>query len=98
MINRAANDTTPMYLDTFLNRINTLRPFRDDEYLTMCMNMSDEDELPFSEGSQELKDAMIAARDLIIGYPKRGVLNLIKHVRTKDNIPRSHFWWYIDEL
>ncbi len=98
MINRAANDTTPMYLDTFLDRINTLRPFRDDEYLTMCMNMSDEDELPFSEGSQELKNAMIAVRDLIIGYPARNVLNLIKQVRKADNIPRSHFWWYIDEL
>ena len=87
-----------MYLDTFLNRINTLRPFRPDEYMTMCMNMSEEEELPFSEGSQELKDAMIAVRDLIIGPKTIGNLDLIKHVRTKDNIPRSHFWWYIDEL
>ena len=98
MIIRSANDTKPMYLEAFLYVADHPSPFRDDEYLTMCMNMSEPEELPFSKGSQELKDAMIAVRDLIIGYPKRGVLNLIKQVRTKDNIPRSHFWWYIDEL
>lgn len=98
MWNRPANDTDPMYLDAFIYIKDHPKPLRDDEYMTMCMNMSDEDELPFSEGSQELKDAMLAVRDLIIGYPQRGVLNLIKQVRTKENIPRSQFWWYIDEI
>ncbi len=98
MINRAANDTTPMYLDTFLNRINTLRPFRPDEYMTMCMNMSDEDELPFSEGSQDLYNAIYACQQLILGPPYNYVISYIKPYREKYSIPRSHFWWYIDEL
>lgn len=98
MKNRPANNTKPMYLDAFKYMKEHPAPLRDDEYLTMCMNLSEPEELPFSKDSQELKDAMLAVRDLIIGYPKRGVLNLIKQVRTKDNIPRSHFWWYIDEL
>ncbi|MDI3503702.1 MAG: hypothetical protein PWP64_638 [Candidatus Cloacimonadota bacterium] len=98
MKNRPANDTSPMYLDAFIYMKDHPSPLRDDEYLTMCMNMSDEDELPYSIDSEELKDAMIAVRDLIIGYPTRGVLNLIKQVRQAENIPRSHFWWYIDEL
>ncbi len=98
MKNRPANDTDPMYLDAFIYIKNHPKPLRDDEYMTMCMNMSTEDELPFSEGSQELREAMLAVRDLIIGPKTIGNLDLIKHVRTKDNIPRSHFWWYIDEL
>lgn len=87
-----------MYLKAFRYMKRHPSPLRDDEYLTMCMNLSEPEELPFSEGSQELKDAMLAVRDLFIGYPQRGVLNLIKQVRTKENIPRSQFWWYIDEI
>ncbi len=98
MKNRPANNNKPMYLEAFRYMKEHPAPLRDDEYLTMCMNMSEPEELPFSKGSQELKDAMIAVRDLIIGPKTIGNLDLIKHVRAKDNIPRSHFWWYIDEL
>ncbi len=98
MWKRPENDKDPMYLDAFKYVAENPKPLRDDEYMTMCMNMSDEDELPFSEGSEELKRAMIAVKDSIIGDPSYGVLSLIKKVRENDNIPRSHFWWYIDEL
>ncbi len=98
MKNRPKNNTDPMYLRAFHLIAETPKPLRDDEYMTMCMNLSDEDELPFSEGSEELKRAMLAAKDSIIGDPSYGVLDLIKQVRKNDNIPRSHFWWYIDEL
>ncbi len=98
MWKRPDNDKDPMYLDAFNYVAENPSPFRYDEYMTMCMNMSDEDELPFSEGSEELKQAMRAVKDSIIGDPSYGVLDLIKEIRVKENIPRSHFWWYIDEL
>ncbi|MCB5251975.1 MAG: hypothetical protein RBR69_07060 [Candidatus Cloacimonadaceae bacterium] len=98
MRKRPPTDTDPMYLRAFRYMKRHPSPLRDDEYLSMCINMSEPEELPFSEGSKELKDAMLAVRDLIIGPKTIGNLDLIKQVRTKENIPRSQFWWYIDEL
>ena len=87
-----------MYLDVFIYIKKHPKPLRDDEYMTMCMNMSDEDELPFSEGSQDLYNAIYACQQLILDPPYNYVISYVKPYREKYSIPRSHFWWYIDEL
>jgi len=87
----------PMYLKAFRFIIENPKPFRDDEYLTMCRNMSEPDELPVSMNSQELKELIIKTRHLIISEASYGVLELIKKIRTQEAIPRSQFWWYPDD-
>ncbi|MCK9185626.1 MAG: hypothetical protein M0Q16_09680 [Candidatus Cloacimonetes bacterium] len=98
MWNRPANDTNPMYLDAFKYALEAKCVFRPDEYFSMCLNMSEPEELPFSEHSEALYNAILACKELILDHPYNYVISYIKPNRENDNIPRSHFWWYIDEL
>lgn len=88
----------PMYLQAFKYALEHPAPFRDDEYLTMCMNMSAPGEVSVSQESQELRQIIKQSRHLIFGDAQSGVLDLLKKIRTQDAIPRSQFWWYPDDL
>lgn len=98
MKNRPANNTKPMYLDAFEYSLKKRCVFRPDEYFSMCMNMSEPNELPFSEDSQDLYKAILDCKELILDPPYNYVISYIKPYREKYNVPRSQFWWYIDEL
>ena len=87
-----------MYLEAFEYSLEAKCVFRPDEYFSMCMNMSEPEELPFSEHSKALYKAILDCKELILDPPYNYVISYIKPYREKENIPRSHFWWYIDEL
>lgn len=98
MWKRPATDTDPMYLDAFKYALEAKCVFRPDEYFSMCLNMSEPEELPFSEHSEALYNAILACQQLNLDPPYNYVISYIKPYREKYSIPRSHFWWYIDEL
>ncbi len=66
-------------------------------YMTWCYRMSEHADT--LANNQELKEAILSKKHLLIDKEDPDyVIGLITDVRETENIPESHFWWYIDKL
>lgn len=71
------------------------RPFHNESYFNMCINMDEEEELI---GNETFKDLILKKRGIIFMEDKEDLIKMLKSWREDYNTPKTHYWWWIDEL
>ncbi len=85
------------FFEIFTKYVN--RPEHPESYITMCWRMSYPENAKDLANNEDFKKLLLSKRHFIIDSEDPNYLiDSIKYIRESENYPKSHFWWWIDEL